>query len=62
MLHKQIYNAVNQIYQRGARCQILNSLPPTLIIDRGFPDPAKLVELNPCGHRSEKNSISTAKE
>jgi hypothetical protein len=35
-------------------------LPPRLIIDQGFPDPAKLVELTPCGHSSEKNSISTA--
>jgi hypothetical protein len=38
--NKSITLAVNQIYQRGARCQIWNSLPPRLIIDRGFPDPA----------------------
>jgi hypothetical protein len=39
--------------QLGVRCQIWNSLPSRLI-DRGFPDPAKLVELTPCGHRSER--------
>jgi hypothetical protein len=35
---------------------ISNSLPPRLIIDRGFPDPAKSVELTPCRHRSEKKT------
>jgi hypothetical protein len=35
-----IHSAVNQS-QLVARCPIWNSLPPRLIIDRGFPDPAK---------------------
>jgi hypothetical protein len=40
--------------QLVARCQIWSSLPPILIIDWGFPDPAKLFELTPCGRRNEK--------